>query len=228
MQTVRTQERTYFGEKRPEFAHDAHQLSVVMSGAIAIENFSGTWLVPGGCAAWIPGRTRHAIAPTPTARVRTLYIYPGRKRSLAVLELNPLLRAIVDHIHQHGPDKKLNAVLLDQIAVARELPLFLPRPSSAIAQRAVEVLESDPAGTPRIGDLAGELQVSGRTLERAFIADAGMTLGEWRQRARISRAIALLAGGMDVKDVALEVGYETPSAFVAAFKKYVGVTPGKV
>ena len=55
-----------------------------------------------------------------------------------------------------------------------------------------------------------------------------MSLGEWRQRSRMCRAIALLAAGGEVQDVALEVGYETPSAFVLAFKKYVGTTPGKL
>jgi AraC-like DNA-binding protein len=33
---------------------------------------------------------------------------------------------------------------------------------------------------------------------------------------------------MAVKDVALETGYATPTAFITAFKKYVGRTPGKL
>ncbi len=119
-------------------------------------------------------------------------------------------------------------MLLDQLAAQRELPLFLPRLSSARAQQVAGVLSSDPADTPRIHHIASELGVSGRTIERAFVADAGLSLGEWRQRARILRAVALLAGGMDVKDVALEVGYETPAAFVVAFSKYAGMTPGRV
>lgn len=193
--------------------------------------------MPGGCAAWIPARTRHAITPTPTARARTLYIYSAatisRQKAAAtdtcrVLTMTPLVRAIVDHVHQHGADQHLAAVVIDQLAAARELPLFQPTLSSPIARRIAEMWSSDPAGTPRIRDLAAELRVSDRTLERAFVADAAMTPGEWRQRARIARAIALLAGGMDVKDVALEVGYETPSAFVVTFKRYVGITPGKV
>lgn len=89
-------------------------------------------------------------------------------------------------------------------------------------------MESDPADTPRIRDLATELGVSDRTLERAFAADALMPLGEWRQRSRICRAIALLAAGGAVQHIALEVGYATPSAFVAAFKSYAGLTPGKL
>ena len=193
-----------------------------------IHHDSGTWAVPAGCGAWIPAGMRHALEPTPSARVRTLYIYGSRTRSCVVLELSPLLSALVDHIHHRGSNQHLVAVLLDQLAAVRQLPMFLPRLSSAIAQQVAAALVADPADTPRIRDLAAQLGVSDRTLERAFAADAGMPLGEWRQRARIGRAIALLAGGLDVKDVALEVGYETPSAFVVAFKKYVGKTPGKV
>ena len=229
---VRAHERRYSGEKTPEFAHDAHQLSVVVSGAVVVENNSGTWPVPAGCGAWIPARTRHAITPAPAGRVRTLYIYSPRIRRVKaaatrVVEITPLLRAIVDHIHLHGADARVVAVLLDQLGGQRELPVFLPALTSAISRRVADVLSSDPAGMPRIRDLAAELGLSARTLERGFAADARMTLGEWRQRARIGRAIALLAGGMPVKDVALEVGYETPSAFVVSFKKYVGRTPGK-
>ena len=170
---------------------------------------------------------RHAIEPTPTARVRTLYISTAPNRPCAVLALSALVRAIAEHIHHHGADRHLIRVLIDQLPTQRELPLFLPALLSPMARRVAAVLSADPGGTPRIRDLAAELGVSDRTLERAFLADARMTLGEWRQRARIGRAIALLAAGMDVKDVALEVGYETPSAFVVGFKKYVGRTPGK-
>ena len=174
---------------------------------------------------------RHSIEPIPAARVRTLYIYAGLARlktwaNCRVLTISPLLRALLDYLHQHAADKHLIAVLIDQLAAQRELPLFLPALSSSIARRVADTFIADPSDQPRIRDLAAEIGVSDRTLERAFAADAGMPLGEWRQRARASRAIALLAGGMNVKDVALEVGYETPSAFVAAFKKYVNATPG--
>jgi AraC-like DNA-binding protein len=171
------------------------------------------------------------MEPMPEARARTLYIYAQRRdflRRCTVVAITPLLAAIVDHLHQHEATAHLVAVAIEQLAALREQPLFLPRLSSARTRRVADVLSADPADTPRIHDLAAALGVSDRTLERAFAADAGMSLGEWRQRSRISRAIGLLAGGLAVKDVALEVGYESPSAFVAAFKKYVGKTPGKI
>jgi AraC-like DNA-binding protein len=152
-----------------------------------------------------------------------------------VIEVDPLLRALIDHVcrldHLGADDaaaKRLAAVLIDRIGEGRQLPLFVPSLRSPVARRAAEALRSDPADTPRIRDLAAGLGVSGRTIERAFVADAAMTVGEWRQRARISRAIALLAGGREVKEVALEAGYESASAFVTAFKRIVGITPGKL
>ena len=235
---IRAHEREYSGQKTPEFAHDAHQFGVVLTGALTIHAATGTSTTPAGCGIWIPARTRHSIEPRPVARVRPLYIYGLRRHNqeiahlkvgsnCCVVALTPLMRALVDHLHQHTADKNVTAVLIDQLATQQELPLFLAAVSSPMARRVAEVLTADPADTPRIRDLATAMGVSARTLERAFVTDARMPLGEWRQRARISRAIALLADRMDVKDVALEVGYETPSAFFVAFKRYAGVTPGK-
>jgi AraC-like DNA-binding protein len=215
---------------------------LAVEGALSVTNNFGAWTVPAGCSAWIPAGTRHSITPLPRARTRTLYLSirrpPSRLRrfggSCSVVRVSPLVRAIVDHVCDTQPSresaasKHLLAVLRDQLSVQRELPLFVPTLKTPLALGVAAALASDPADTPRIRDLATELGVSNRTLERAFIADAGMPLGEWRQRSRVCRAIALLSGGQAVKDVALEVGYETPSAFVSAFKKSVGTTPGKI
>jgi len=190
---------------------------------------------------------RHSIEPLPRAQTRTLYVSIRRScegakadrvagakaHSIVVLYVTPLMRAIVDHVCDPKADrtttgsKHLLAVFLDQFPHQRELPLFVPSLKSPLALRAAKALESDPADTLRIHDLAVELGVSDRTLERAFTADASMSLGEWRQRARICRAIRLLSAGGAVQDVALEVGYATASAFVGAFKRYAGATPGK-
>ena len=198
-------------------------------------------MVPAGAACWVPAGLRHRVGPAPAARVRTLYISvrgsiaAAKLHRFSVMQPSPLLRAIVDDIYrvevlreEDPAAKRLAAVLRDQLVVQRELPLFVPALTSPLARRVAAALAADPADTPNARDLATEVGVSTRTLERAFIADAKMTLGEWRQRSRIARAIALVASGNDVKDVALEVGYATPSAFVTAFKKYVGSTPGKI
>jgi AraC-like DNA-binding protein len=54
-----------------------------------------------------------------------------------------------------------------------------------------------------------------------------MTLGRWHQRARLVKALDELARGATVTATALDVGYATPSAFAAAFKKALGCTPSR-
>jgi AraC-like DNA-binding protein len=54
-----------------------------------------------------------------------------------------------------------------------------------------------------------------------------MTLGRWRRRQRLVEAVRMLAAGHAVTAVALDVGYQSPSAFVAAFRRELGTTPGR-
>ena len=236
---ARAHDRTISGAKSPEFAHDWHQVTIALDGAFRARSISGAWTVPAGAAAWIPAGARHSLEPLPRARVRTLYLRRDvvrRSRSAcAVLALSPLARAIADHINAVGAlvedrsaSKRLCQVLIDHLAAGAELPLHVPELRTPLARRVAAALAADPADTPRLSDLAEAMHVSGRTIERAFVADASMTIGEWRQRSRICRAIGLLAEGMAVKAVALETGYSTPTAFITAFKKYAGTTPGKL
>ena len=54
-----------------------------------------------------------------------------------------------------------------------------------------------------------------------------MPLDTWRQKARLIHSVATLSAGGTVSQAALDSGYEGTSAFVAAFKKQFGVTPGR-
>jgi AraC-like DNA-binding protein len=67
---------------------------------------------------------------------------------------------------------------------------------------------------------------SGRTLARIFTAETGMSFGRWRTNARLRAALFLLAEQTPVAVVARQVGYATPSAFIAAFRQALGVSPG--
>ena len=48
-----------------------------------------------------------------------------------------------------------------------------------------------------------------------------------RQQARLLRALELLAEDRPVTSIALDLGYESPSAFIAMFRRAVGSTPGR-
>jgi AraC-like DNA-binding protein len=52
-----------------------------------------------------------------------------------------------------------------------------------------------------------------------------MTLGRWRQHARLLLALEQLAHGEKIIDVALNHGYTSQSAFTAMFRKHFGAAP---
>ena len=54
-----------------------------------------------------------------------------------------------------------------------------------------------------------------------------MTFGAWRHRQRLITALEFLAYGESVTNIAFEVGYESASSFVAAFREMFGTTPAR-
>ena len=75
---------------------------------------------------------------------------------------------------------------------------------------------------------AVEAGASERTLARLFVRETGLGFGEWRQRLRLLLSLDALEAGDSVTDVALAHGYESTSAFIAAFRGMFGVTPGEL
>jgi len=60
-----------------------------------------------------------------------------------------------------------------------------------------------------------------------LLREAGMTVRTWRQRMRLHSALPALSRGERGTDVALACGYESLSAFIAAFGKQFGLSPGE-
>lgn len=77
-----------------------------------------------------------------------------------------------------------------------------------------------------LNELAALVNLSRYHFCTAFRMATGRTPHEWLTHQRISRARELLLDpALRITDIALSVGYETPSSFTASFRKVVGVTP---
>lgn len=75
-----------------------------------------------------------------------------------------------------------------------------------------------------LGKLAG---CSAYHFQRMFSYLAGVPLGEYIRRRRMTRAAADLQSGEKVLDVALRYGYDSPTAFNRAFQAVHGVPPSQ-
>ncbi|HTN89622.1 MAG TPA: AraC family transcriptional regulator ligand-binding domain-containing protein [Sorangium sp.] len=82
-------------------------------------------------------------------------------------------------------------------------------------------LDSGDPSLVRVGESFG---MSARTLQRRLAA-VGVSHRELLQELRLERARQAL-GSAQLKEVSLDLGYSSPSAFHRAFKRWTGLTPG--
>jgi AraC-like DNA-binding protein len=222
----------------PRSYPDWDQLAYASHGVMTVETAAGAWVVPPHRAVWIPAGVRFGVRMSGRVTVRTLFFRPRMRGRLpaacTAVEVTPLVRELVLHASRQNTlrrddpaARRLARLLLDQLATLPVEPLQLPMPLDPRARRAAEALRADPGGrgvTARVARAAGASQ---RTLERLFLEETAMTLGRWRRRMRLVEALRLLAAGEPVTRVALDVGYATPSAFIEAFRRELGRTPGR-
>lgn len=84
------------------------------------------------------------------------------------------------------------------------------------------------SGNPKIEMIADELQTTERTLRRRLRAE-GTSYRQLYTHTRLSLARELLEqAGLSVETVSWRVGYAEPAAFIRAFAKQYGKTPGTV
>jgi AraC-like DNA-binding protein len=117
-------------------------------------------------------------------------------------------------------------VLLDEMHAASRAPLQLPLPQDARLLNIARALLNDPASLRSQRDWAVWAGLSPRTLSRRFLQETGISFALWRQQARVLRSLEGLSRGEAVGEVADACGYDNVSAYIAAFRRRFGVTPG--
>jgi AraC-like DNA-binding protein/quercetin dioxygenase-like cupin family protein len=226
------------GHRLEPHRHPWAQLIYARSGVMDVTTDRRLWFVPPTRAIWIPAGIEHAISITGEVALRTLYVAPDRaqaaRRGLETLEVSVLLGELIVHIVSAGmldptaaEHDRLAGVLMDLIAAARGTDLVLPLPADPRAARLAEQIRASPADARTLEVLASDAGASLRTLQRCFTEETGMTIVAWRQKARLVYSAAALAEGARVSEAALDCGYQSPSAYIAAFRRQFGVTPGQ-
>ena len=221
-----------------EHEHEWDQLTYAASGVMRVHTESASWLVPPHRAVWLPAGVRHTEEMHAPVSVRTLYLAPKLAnrlpREICMVNIPALMRELILHISRIGVlDRRkpaqahLISVLLDELVGAPGVPLQLPMPRDPRARRLAALLQDAPHDDGSVADLSRRAGASRRTMERLFLGETKMTVGEWRRRLRLLHGVRLLAGGESVTNAAIDAGYASTSAFIAAFKRTFGMTPSR-
>lgn len=225
------------GSRVAEHRHKDDQLLYAFCGTMTVNTEDGTWVIPPQRSVWIPAGILHSICMSGAVKMRTLYLTSGRVfpeyKRCAVLSISALDRELILELVRTPASNRgrhwrmLASVLLERLTTLSVLPLHLPMPNDSRARRVSQAIIDRPACNDDLATLAKSHGVSPRTLARLFFRETGMTFGRWRQQARILASLSLLAAGQSVTSAALDVGYNSPSAFVAMFRRALGVSPGR-
>lgn len=218
--------------------HRKSQLIYTARGMLTCEVSQGLWIVPPGCALWIPGGARHSVSGVGNVEVYALFVDPDSASDLpdacCTVSVSPLLREVLLRCAEFptlypvgGRESRLAAVLLDELAAAPVEKLHLPMPSDSRLRKIADAMAAEPSDRASVNEWAKRIGVSERTLGRLVLQETGMSFGRWRQQLHISLALQWLSQGTTVQAVATDLGYESASSFVFMFRKVLGSSPAR-
>ena len=217
-------------------SHPRFQLVYAARGVMTVDTRDATWVVPPQRAVWMPPSVPHRLTAKGVVQLRSLYIRSDAAARMPatceVLEVTPLLRELIVRATElpleydvRGPAGRLMRLLLDELAGLAPLPYQLPMPANAPLAAICRRLLDTPDDAATLQEIARGDGLSSRTLARHFRRHTGMSFAAWRRRARLLRALGWIAEGRPIVEVALELGYESPSAFSAMFRRELGSPP---
>ena len=99
-------------------------------------------------------------------------------------------------------------------------------PEFSVFDRAVKLLEGDPACAASCTELAAKCGTTVSTLHRQFLKAAGVPVRTWLLNRRMENASRmLLYENLSIKETADRLGYADRYHFSKVFKKYFGTSP---
>ncbi|MFK4440740.1 AraC-like DNA-binding protein [Caballeronia udeis] len=215
--------------------HARGQIFGALRGLLSVGTDDSQWVVPAIHAVWLPPNRSHSVRSHGAFAGWSVYVTESACADLphepCTIRTSGLLREAVSRAATweggvlDNAQMRLASVILDEIRSLPREAFGLPMPRDVRVLRIARALADNLADNRRLDEWAEWGGVAPRTLTRRFIDETGFSFSEWRQRARLIRALEMLASGTAVTTIALDLGYENVSAFIAMFRRTFGVTP---
>ena len=217
-------------------SHERAQLLYATEGLMRVQTESGVWILPPRRALMIPPGVVHHWTSIGKVTMRTIYIEAGAATAFGdgcrVVEVSPLLRELILALLAEpveyplpGRGEHLAMLILSELAAAETVPMAIPWPRDRRLLAVCAAIMDDPGSTRTIEDWAADVGASARTLIRLFPRETGLHYRQWVRQVHLAEAFGRLARGQGVGEIAAALGYASPSAFSAMFRRILGKTP---
>lgn len=229
---IATPTRHRTGDAWDSHAHPEHELLSSITGTVTVVTPHTIHVLPPGSAIWLPADEAHAVHAAPGNTMRCTWFdvdaVPDALTRTTVLTTSPLLDDVLTHLDGCAdPARRLRAeaFALDLLSTSALPHDGLPQPRTPWLVAVTQALSRHPGDSRTVDEWAARCAVSTRTFTRRFQSETGLTFSAWRSRLRLQAAMARLADGQSVAQVGKAVGFDSPSAFTAAFRRDTGVSP---
>jgi len=216
--------------------HDFGQFFSAIRGSMYVGTRNRVLLLNPAMAVWIPPDVEHWLGYVSSNEI--IYVDVNRAESdklgteARIVQMTPLLKVLMRVIpdsERSGFTKPHETALYDllfhEILAARDIPLSIAMPQdrriSGLAQAALD----QPGLIASVDQWLFGASASRKTIERLFIAETGMAPSRWLRQVRILHAVSQLAAGKKISSVALDLGYQSASAFTYMFRSATGLSP---
>jgi AraC-like DNA-binding protein len=224
------------GEVFARHTHTDGQFAFAVTGGISMFTDNGNWIVPAQTAIWVPANVGHEMHMHGTVTIFNTYIGPDATRVAALpphcqaFGVSTLLHHLFDAMVSASPQahcrrQRIEALLLDELSCMPRLPLSIPLPQEPRLARACRQFLDCPSQAILIDQMAKTANMSRRTFTRQFRDALGVSFATWKQQVCVLVALSRLGAGAAVKDVAIDLGYSSASAFSLAFRQLLGDSP---
>lgn len=227
----------HYAERYPVFEPHSHPEPMLVWASTAtftMTTGSRDWLVPPAYGLWVPADVEHCGAALRAGELCVVKFNAARcpiswTEPIGVA-IGPLLGELILHLARVAPDEPgrqhAEALVFELLHPLPTNTIHVPMPTDPRVRIIAEQLIADPADQRELAVWASQVHAGIRTLTRLFIRETGMSFTQWRTHVRIRAAADHLATGTSVNATARAVGYHKPSAFIAAFQRLTGQTPG--
>jgi AraC-like DNA-binding protein len=216
-------------------SHEWGQLLFATEGVMRVVTDVGVWMLPPRRALLIAPGVSHELTMLSKVSIRSVYLEAGALPIAAgcrVIEVSRLLRELILALASDtralplsGRGTHLAMLILSELAVAETVPIAIPWPRDRRLVAVCSAIMAAPGKRRSIDDWAGDAGASGRTLIRLFHKETGLFYRQWLQQVHLADAFCRLARGDSVAAIASALGYRSPSAFTAMFRRLLGKTP---
>lgn len=219
-----------FGDTRQDFLH---QLYWSPDGMLATLEGPNAWFIGPSEAFWVHRATSHHVRAGGQQTVYRLCLrqVPTEVEGLIVgpVSIDDEAARLIRTIARPGHDERAALAARGRIIAglatstadfSREIAT-----GAGYARAVARELTHDPGNDCQLDEWAAHLHISPKTLQRDFQREFGTSYSQWRTKLRLQAARVLLESD-SVAKVATRVGYASPSAFVSAYAKEFGQTPG--